>query len=311
MKGLDTEQKGTIFAVIEIFLSGLFPVVTKYGVGFISPVFFAAISALIGSGFLLLILKFRGELSQLFSRNLLRYLLPIGFFGTFATSVSFFFGSTMTSGINSSILLQVEPIYSIILSFFILKEIIRKKQVAVTLFILSGAILVLYNGALSISLGHVLVLLTPLFWQISHLFAKKIFDKTSLYVVSASRVFYGGLLLFALTFIPGFNDYGFLTDPGILLIFLFQGLTAFVGAVVVWYLVITRINLSKATAIVGVYPVFSVILAWIFLGEKASIYQIIGLFIIVGGIFLLSRIRSEKREVEKAQIKVEEGKVKS
>ncbi|WXG42366.1 MAG: DMT family transporter [Candidatus Freyarchaeum deiterrae] len=306
MRRLDTEQKGVIFAVVEIFISGLYPVITKYGVGFLNPLFFAAISALIGSGFMIVVLKFRRELRQLFSRELIKYFIPIGFFGTFATAVFFFLGSTTTSGINSSILLQVEPLYSLVLSYFILKELIKKKQVALTLLILGGAIVILYNGVLSINIGVILVIISPLFWQISHLFAKRIFEKTSLYVVAASRSFYGGILLFALTLIPGISQYGFLTDPGILLIFVLQGLTAFVGAIVVWYAVITRINLSKATAIVGVYPIFSVILAWIFLGESVSIYQIIGLAIVVVGILLLSQVRSEKREEKKPQTKMEE-----
>jgi drug/metabolite transporter (DMT)-like permease len=306
VRRLDIEQKGLIFAITEIFISGLYPVITKYGVGFLNPIFFAAISALIGAGFMIVVLKFRRELRQLFSRELIKYFVPIGFFGTFATAVFFFLGSTTTSGINSSILLQVEPIYSMILSYFILRELIPKRQVGLTLFILSGAIVILYNGSLSVNLGDILIVISPLFWQISHIFAKRIFHRTSLYVVATSRAFYGALFLFGVSLIPGFSQYGFLTDPGILLIFVFEGLSAYVAAIVVWYLVITRINLSKGTAIVGVYPVFSVFLSLMFLGESISIYQIIGLAIVVVGILLLSQVRSEKRAVEKPQTKVEE-----
>lgn len=293
---MDAEQKGFIFALSDVFFAGLFPVITKFGVGFINPVFFAAISALIGAGFLIIVLKFRGELKQLFSRELVLNLLLIAFFGTFVTSILFFYGSTMTSGINASILLQVEPIYSIVLSFFLLSELIRKKQIAITLLILGGTMIVLYNGVLSINLGDILILLTPLFWQIGHVLARKTFEKTSTYVVAAARVFYGGLLLFIVSLIPGFGEYQFLTDPGIMLIFLFQGIIVYVGSMIVWYEAIGRINLSKATAIIAPYPVFSVILAWIFLGETVSIYQIVGLAIILVGIILSSRIRSEKRE---------------
>lgn len=282
--------------MVEIILAGLFPVITKYGVGFINPLFFAAISALIGAGFMLIFLKFRKELRQLFSKELLLNLFLIGLFGTFLSSIVFFFGSTMTSGINASILLQVEPIYSIVLSFFLLSELIRKKQVAITLLILSGTIIVLYNGVLSINMGDILILLTPLFWQIGHVVARKTLEKTSSYVVSGARVFYGGILLFILSLIPGFSEYEFLTDPGIMLIFVFQGIIVYVGSMIVWYEAIGRINLSKATAIIAPYPIFSVILAWIFLGETVSIYQLAGLAIIIAGIILLSRIRSEKRE---------------
>jgi drug/metabolite transporter (DMT)-like permease len=49
-----------------------------------------------------------------------------------------------------------------------------------------------------------------------------------------------------------------------------------------------------------------VFLSLIALKESISIYQIIGLAIVVVGIILLSQVRSQKREVEKPQTKVEE-----
>ncbi|MGQ9722836.1 MAG: DMT family transporter [Candidatus Jordarchaeum sp.] len=296
MWAIDTEQKGFILCLLEILLAGLFPVITKYGVGFINPIFFAAISALLGAGFMLIILKFRKELKQLFTKELLKNLFLIGFFGTFLSSILFFIGSTMTSGINASILLQTEPIYSIVLSFFLLGELIRKKQIALTLLILSGTIIVVYNGVLSINMGDILILLTPFAWQIGHVLARKTFEKTSTYVVATGRVLYGGILLLILSLIPGFGEYQFLTDPGIMLLFLFQGIVVYIGSMIVWYEAIKRINLSKATGIIAPYPVFSVILAWIFLGETISVYQLAGLAIIITGIILLSRVRSEKRE---------------
>ncbi|MEM2135093.1 MAG: DMT family transporter [Candidatus Jordarchaeaceae archaeon] len=295
---MDNERKGFLFALSDVFLAGLFPVITKYGVGFVNPVFFATISALCGGGFMLIVLKFRGELRKLFSRELFLGLFLIGFFGTFCTSLLFFFGSTLTSGVNSSILLQSEPVYSIVLSYFLLRELIRKRQIAVTLLILCGTIIVLYNGVLSINMGDILVLITPLFWQISHIFGRRILEKTSTYVVTAGRAFYGGLLLFILTLIPGFGEFGLLIDPGMALIFVFQGIIAFACSALVWYEAISRINLSKATAAIAPYPVFSVILAWIFLGETVSIYQMLGLALVVAGITFLSKIHSEKREKE-------------
>ncbi|MGQ9722837.1 MAG: DMT family transporter, partial [Candidatus Jordarchaeum sp.] len=213
----------------------------------------------------------------------------------FCTSILFFFGSTMTSGINSSILLQSEPVYSIVLCYFLLRELIRKKQIAVTLLILCGTIIVLYNGVLSLNIGDILVLLTPLFWQIAHVLGRKILEKASTYVVTTGRILYGGLLLFILTLVPGFSEYGFLVDPGIVLILVLQGLIAFAGSALVWYEAIARINLSKATAIIAPYPIFSVILAWTLLGETVSIYQIAGLAIILVGMLLLTKIRSESR----------------
>jgi len=96
-----------------------------------------------------------------------------------------------------------------------------------------------------------------------------------------------------------------LTHTKIFFIIFFQGIAGFALQYSVWYEAIKRINLSKATALVCIYPIFSIVLAWFVLKEAPVINQLIGLGIILVGIFGLSGIKSEHRGENKLKYPVE------
>ena len=213
----------------------------------------------------------------------------------------FFYGVTLTSGINSAILLQIEPIYFLFIGYIFLNERITLKQIIFTFVIILGTLTVLYKGNFKVNWGDCLVLLTPLCWQVTHLQSKKLMAKDkniSPLIIATARTLYGGILLFIVNYFWGVNQLNRLNDTKILFIILFQGVVGFAIQYSVWYEAIKRINLSKATALVCIYPIFSIMLAWFVLKETPVINQLIGLGIILVGIFGLSRIKSEHREKE-------------
>jgi drug/metabolite transporter (DMT)-like permease len=115
-------------------------------------------------------------------------------------------------------------------------------------------------------------------------------------LIATARTLYGGIFLFILSSIEGTNQYDKLGITNILLILLFQGIIGFALHYSVWYEAIKRLNLSKATTLVSVYPTFSILLAWLTLKEVPNFFQLAGFGIIILGISGLSRIKSEHRE---------------
>ncbi len=293
------EKEGIIFTIITIFLAGSLPIMAKYGVGIINPLFFATSCSLAAGICLFIVTLIKGNWKILFLKKYLFYFLIIGFFGITLSNILFFYGVTLTSGINSAILLQIEPIYSLFIGYIFLNERITLKQVIFTLVIILGTLIVLYKGNIKVNWGDFLVLFTPLCWQITHLQSKKLMAKDkniSPLIIATVRTLYGGALLFIVNHIWGVNQFGRLIDTKVLFIILFQGIVGFALQYSVWYEAIKRINLSKATALVCIYPVFSIILALFVLKEIPVINQLIGLGIIILGIFGLSGIKSEQRE---------------
>ena len=293
------EKEGIIFVIITIFIAGALPIIIKYGTGLINPLFFATISSLIAGNFLFLLAILKGNWRVLFDKRYFFHLLLIGFFGIALSNICFFFGVTLTSGINSSILLVIEPFYAIFIGYLLLNEKITLKQMFFTLIIMLGTLVVLYRAEFIFNLGDLLVLLTPLCWQIAHFFSKRLMTahkEITPMLIATARTLYGRIFLFILSSIEGANQYDKLGITNILLILLFQGIVGFALHYSIWYEAIKRLNLSKATTLVSVYPTFSIVLAWFILKELPNFFQLAGFGIIIVGIFGLSGIKSEQRE---------------
>ena len=162
-----------------------------------------------------------------------------------------------------------------------------------------GTLVVVSRAKFSLNWGDLLVLLTPLCWQIAHFFSKRLMTshkEITPMLIATARTLYGGTFLFILSSIEGANQYDKLGITNILLILLFQGIIGFALHYSIWYEAIKRLNLSKATTLVSVYPTFSILLAWLILKELPTFYQLAGFAIIMVGIFGLSGIKSEQRE---------------
>jgi drug/metabolite transporter (DMT)-like permease len=292
------EKEGIIFVIITIFIAGALPIIIKYGTGLINPLFFATVSSLIAGIFLFLLAALKGNWRILFDKKYFFHLLLIGFFGITLSNICFFFGVTLTSGINSSILLIIEPLYAIFIGYILLNEKITLKQIFFTFIIMLGTLVVVSRAKFSLNWGDLLVLLTPLCWQIAHFFSKRLMTshkEITPMLIATARTLYGGIFLFILSNIEGTNQYDKLGITNILLILLFQGIIGFALHYSVWYEAIKRLNLSTATTLVSVYPTFSILLAWLILKEVPNFYQLAGFGIIMLGIFGLSGIKSEHR----------------
>lgn len=292
------EKKGVLLVILCVFLHGAQPILGKYGVSIIHPLFFAAVTNLVAAASLLVIILFRrNSIRLLIEKKYFFSLLLIGIFGTTLSNILFFYGVRLTSGINSSILLQVEPVYALCIGYLLLKEKITPGQILSTFIIIFGTLLVMYQGTLALKWGDFLILLTPVCYQVGHFFSKRLLTKTDLspLVIAAGRTLYGGIFLFLLSMFWGVNEFGQLADIHIAVILLFYGVVAYGLTYYTFYEAIKLINLSKATAIISAYPAVSIILAWFILQETPNGYQMSGFFVILLGILYLSHTRSELR----------------
>jgi drug/metabolite transporter (DMT)-like permease len=295
MQEKSEEKIGVLFVLISIFFFGLQPIISKYTVETINPLFLGTMSVLIGSIIPMLILAKKGMIRRLIEKENVSYLFFIAFFGSVFAFGLFFIGAKMTSGINASLLLQSEPLYSTLLGFFILKESIGKKQLFAMFLIIIGMIVILYNGKLTINYGDILILLTPLGYQISHTIVKKVIKKIDTYVIVTSRFLYAFPVFLVLSTLFGSNQFGIIIQPFYLALILFIGISEVLGYML-WVEAIKRINLSKATTLISPYPILSIIFAWLILSELPSVYQIIGLIAVIIGMQTVGRIKSKTRK---------------
>jgi len=292
------EKEGVILVIICVFIHGALPILGKYGVSLVHPLFFAALTNLIAAAGLIIFILFRRiPIRILLDKRFFLSLLFIGFFGTTISNILFFYGVRLTSGINSAILLQIEPIYALFIGYILLNEKVTLRQIITTIIIIFGTLLVVYQGTFALNWGDLLVLGTPLCYQIGHFFSKRLLNQYDLnpLFIAAGRTLYGGIFLFIISQLAGVHEFNRLKEMNILGILIFYGIVIYALTYYTFYESIKRINLSKASAIISAYPAVSIILAWFILREIPDFYQMSGFLTILLGIVYLSNIKSELR----------------
>ncbi|SRR6266498_205334 len=287
MKQRDLRVKGLILAVCSMIIYGLNPIFAHYFVKNIDPLLLGGLSLIIASLPLLFHVKFYRKIRFTQKKIFLHPLFFIVFFASIAEML-FYIGTKLTSGINTALLIQIEPIYSIILASVFLGEIIKIRQIFAILTIVTGAAVVIYKGSAALNLGDVLVILSPLFYQLSHLNAKRIINKVpDENIIPGVRLFYAGALLTILALVGNplsfYQLFSLVNVASIVMYGIYLSLDYFL-----WYQVLKRLPLPIASAFLPFAVFVSLFGATVFLKEPIVFHQYIGILFIVVGLLWLS-----------------------
>jgi drug/metabolite transporter (DMT)-like permease len=234
------------------------------------------------------LLAVRGELGELFRPGRWPKLALLGALGTGVAFFLFFLGAERSTAIETALALQVEPGYSLLLSWLALGHRPTPRRVAALAVILGGIALALGVRTIAASGGIAFLMATPLCWQLSHLLVLKQLPGTSPIVLTGARYVYGGALL-ALAFalrggaLPPAAELAWLLP-----VLALQGLVLSMVGTLLWYQTISRIDLGRATAIVvPSIPVLSLGASFLVLGEVATPRQWLGLLLTAAGVLAM------------------------
>jgi multidrug transporter EmrE-like cation transporter len=67
------------------------------------------------------------------------------------------------------------------------------------------------------------------------------------------------------------------------------GLCAYVVSVIVWLLVLSRVQVSYAYPMLSIGYVINAVAAYYLFGEDLSMVRVVGIFVIISGVYLVSR----------------------
>lgn len=70
---------------------------------------------------------------------------------------------------------------------------------------------------------------------------------------------------------------------------LLAGLACYVVSLAVWLIALSRVSVNVAYPMLSLGYVMTAVLAWIFFGERLSLVQILGIGVIILGVYLLTR----------------------
>jgi len=309
-------KKGLFFGIIAIFTIGLQPVIANSRPNIIDPYLFAAITALIEAiiflpPYILERRKLKNSLAvevdenqQIKNKSLLngwkevnniKLLLLVGL--TFSiVPILNYIGFKIAGAINSSLIFKSEIIFALIFGFLILKEKISLLQILFCFLLFFGVIISVTQASfnlLELNIGVIILLISVVIFTLVHTLTKSSFDRNELFptqVVFIRNIF-SGILLFSTYFLffP-LENILIIIDPQNFIYFLLMGVDYGVS-LFLWYKSLTYLEIGKASIILSLTPIVSAFFSFIILGDKFTIFHLIGTFIIIFSITIIVRYK--------------------
>lgn len=235
--------------------------------------------------FLLLFLIFTGKFNFKFYKNHIPALIT---FGLLSALTSFFLmkGAITIGASLSSFIMQFSLFFTLLYSMFGLKEKLYKSEWAGVLLVIIGLFILNYESEISIAIGSLFVLIAALCQATSLFIIKKLLKKIPPLNLNLVRVFVSftfgivyALVVSEALVLPEIKNIGILI-LGVILgpIFVY----------VFYYSGLSKIKMVKAGSLIrGMTPIFTYLIAFIFLEEVLNLQQTISVLSILAGVYLV------------------------
>ncbi|KAB3525842.1 DMT family transporter [Alkaliphilus serpentinus] len=231
----------------------------------------------------------------------------LGLVGMVGYHILFFMALKYTTAINASMIAAINPLITTLLSAIFLNEVLNIKRVGAVLIALSGVLLTITKGDLSIIMslsfnrGDVLMIFAVSCWAIYSIVSRRVMNRYSPLILTTYSFVLCALftLPFAfmekpLEFLPRTTYKGWL---GVVYMAIFP---SFIG-----YLVqqtsIKKLGASKTAIFINLVPAFSMILSALILKEEITLFTIFSGSLIVVGVYLTSRLKIIVKEKDLAE----------
>ncbi len=285
-------------ALLAVLFWGVSFVATKAVVREISPVTLIFTRAGLGTLLLAGILALRRQ-RPLPPRDALLPLAAMGFVGVAFHQLLQAHALTLTSAVNTGWLIGLTPLWSALLSAFVLKERFGAAKIAGLLVGFTGAVLVVTRGELGTALlalpatrGDLLVLASTVNWALY-----TVLGHSTIRRLGPTRATAGAMLLGWLMLAPpfaargGWNDYARLT-PGAWLAVVFLGVACSGLGYLFWYGALERVEASRVAALLYLEPLVTLAAAVALLGESVRVTTLVGGLMVAGGVILVQSART-------------------
>lgn len=224
-------------------------------------------------------------------------LAGLGLCGMAGMSVLLFYGAQTTASTHSAIIMQLSPIFILLLGAALGEERIRPGAAAGIALAFAGSLLVVgvvsergldpSSGSLR---GNLLVLASALCWSLYAVLGRPLVRRRGGYVTTTWAMVAGAVfLLLAWWLLPGTRCWPREPDTWGLVLYLAVFPTAI--AFFAWYEAMRHIPLSLLNVMQYITPACTLLLAWLLLGERLQGLAWGGVALIALGIALVSRPR--------------------
>jgi drug/metabolite transporter (DMT)-like permease len=280
------ETDGVILALVSASLYGVFPVVVNRGSHHIMPLTFAAVSTLLAAAGSFIYAALKGKLHELTRKDAYSSLLMVTLCIVVIPYVLFFIGSSKTSGINASLLLLSEVVFTLMFTPLIGEKTTLQK-LAGAVGVLVGAGLILYNGKFRLNIGDIMVIASTVTYPIGNFYAKRALIRVCSSTILLVRFSLGGLFMLLLAVLMETHTAAVISMEWPVL--LLTGLLVLGVGKIVWYEALGRLDISKCISLSMTFPLFSLIILVGVFKESVSHYQWTGIAVMMIGVFFSIR----------------------
>jgi len=277
---------GYLYLFLCILLWAAIPVVSKnilLEIDFLQMLFYSSIISLITLTFVLI---FRRKNLQLYSKRAYGYLAFLGFLGAYLYYIFLYAAFSLTTAQEGFILAYTWPILVLLLAFMILREKITLRKIIAISLGFFGIVIIFTHGNLNELeitnvLGDALALLGAFIFALFSILGKRVnYDRVVaafIYFLVASIFSFITMLAFSNFVVPSSTTLIYLLLNGILI----NGLTY-----IWWFKALENLETHIVSTTLYLTPFISLLYISLFLPEQIMVSSIIGLVIIVAGIFL-------------------------
>ena len=269
--------------------------VVKSALSEFSPLAFNATRFVLASAVLAVFLAISGVRVRFPKQDVMR-LVGLGLLGNVLYQGLFIYGIDGTRAGNAALMLSTVPLIVTVLSVALKHETISRAGWAGVVLSISGIVVILWGSSRGLSFGSdtirgdLIMLGSALAWSVYTVLSSPYVQKYGTLPVTAFTMWIGtiGLVLIST---PALLAQDWISiSPGAWGGLVFSGAFSLALAYILWYYGIRHLGSSRTAVYSNTVPVVALLVAWLTLGEVPTMVQVVGTFMILGGIGL-ARLR--------------------
>ena len=287
------EREGELLMIGLSLLESWFPILSIVAMSYVGALHTYMYSLIIAFFFYMAIMYKRDRFKELQNPAAYKYLLFTTFWIT-TIFILIFIGMRYTTAGNMAVIVFLQVLFSYLYFNVLGKEKMDNMHLLGAIFMTIGALIILIPHDMNFNKGDLLILLASAFAPIVNLYQKRAREYCSAETILGFRTVVGfpfvALLAYFLEPAVTYDNfisalpYMFLIATGI-----------YVIAKIMWIEALNRITITKLSAMLALMPLFTLLFAYLYLGEVPEFRQLMGILpVLVGGYLITKPLESSQ-----------------
>ena len=220
--------------------------------------------------------------------------------GVIVNNFLLYYGLAFTLASDSSLILGLTPIFSIIFSNIVLKRSFQKNQVIGSIFgffgisLIIGVDLFIFN--FNRVFGDLIIILAISLWAFSFILSKKLTELgQKAIMITFLSILLGTLLTTPIFFLLenfAYIIHLLISNVPFILAILFFGLISSALGYTIWYTNIDKFGPIETAIYIDTIPFWTLLYSFLFLNEQITIFHLLGLGIIFSSVIIVNKTNS-------------------